>query len=62
MEREGGKGWGRTGAEAGTGDDGLRCFGLQADVQLEPVDLAVELFRGGRYRRIGVPLQEAVVP
>ena len=48
-----------TGTKAGTRNDGLRFLSLEADVELESVDMPIELLGRACDLRIGVPLQEA---
>ena len=50
-----------TGTEAGTLHDGLRRLGLEADVELEAFDVAIQLLGGRRDLRVGVPFEEARV-
>ncbi len=50
-----------TWTKTSTRDDWLSIFGLQADVELKAVDVAVQLLSGVRNLGIGVPLQEARV-
>lgn len=59
----GGKGAGLalTWAKTRARNDGLGLFGLETDVELETVDVAVQLLRRGRNGWVGVPLNETRV-
>lgn len=54
--------WGLTWTETSTLHDGLCRLGLEADVELEAFDVAIQLLGRRRDLRVGVPVEEARVP